>query len=284
MVRGVFEPPSSFTLRALARGKLLICVCAIAVALGGLAYGDSRPRSYTASATLQVGQVNPNSPGFYSYVLSASALATAFSRSVSAEPVLATVHRKLGLAPATAVARLSGEPLPQSPAFKVIAAGTSEKGAVALANVAAAAVIAYEGKSNSSNPEAESLLREYRDASLQLQRATAALDGLNQAAAARHAAISSPSRAQAAAEAQRDAAAVKVKAIGIAYTAAVSSQAPRSGLVSLVAGATTASSNHRSKIELYGFIGLLAGILLGALLALGLERLRGPRQRLPKPV
>ncbi len=89
MVHGVFEPPSSFVLSAIGRNKLLVCGCAVVAALIGTAYGLSRPRTYTASATLQVGQVNPNSPGFYSYVQSASALATAFSRAISAEPVLA---------------------------------------------------------------------------------------------------------------------------------------------------------------------------------------------------
>jgi hypothetical protein len=278
LVQGVFEPPSGFALMAIARNKLIVCAFAVVLALAGLAYGLSRPRTYTASATLQVGQVNPNSPGFYSYVLSSAALASAFSHAIGAEPVLATVQRKLALPPAKAVARLSAEPLPQSPAFKVIATGTSEAGAVDLANVAAGAIIAYEGQSNSANPEAESLLHEYREASLRLQRASAELARLEQAARASHTPRSAPSNALSDAEAERNAAAVKLKAVGVAYTAAVSSQAPRSGLVSLVAGATSASNNRRSKVEMYGFIGLLVGIVVGAIAAYVRERLRVDRQ------
>jgi len=84
-IGGVFEPPSGLVLSAIARNKLMICVFALVFALIGTAYGLSRQRTYTASATLQVGQVNPNSPGFYSYVQSAAALAGAFSRAISAE-------------------------------------------------------------------------------------------------------------------------------------------------------------------------------------------------------
>src|SRR5665213_3234300 len=73
-VRGIFEPPNGFVLAAIARHKLIVGLCAVALALIGAGYGLSRPKTYTATATLQVGQVNPNSPGFGSYVQSASAL------------------------------------------------------------------------------------------------------------------------------------------------------------------------------------------------------------------
>jgi uncharacterized protein involved in exopolysaccharide biosynthesis len=75
----IFEPPSGLVLTAIARNKLIVCICAILVALAGIGYGLARRAQFTASATLQVGQVNPNSAGFYSYVESAAALATAFS-------------------------------------------------------------------------------------------------------------------------------------------------------------------------------------------------------------
>jgi uncharacterized protein involved in exopolysaccharide biosynthesis len=118
LIEGVFEPPSGFLLRSIAHSKLLVCLFAVVFAVAGTAFGLSRQRTYTASATLQVGQVNPNSPGFYGYVQSAASLATAFSRAIDAEPVLATVQQKLGLAPSEAIPRLSAEPLPVSPAFR----------------------------------------------------------------------------------------------------------------------------------------------------------------------
>src|SRR6202050_1665416 len=255
LIEGVFEPPSGLVLTALSRNKLIVCVLAVALALAGTAYGLSRQTTYTASATLQVGQVNPNSPGFYSYVASAAALATAFSRAIAAETVLATVHQQLKLAPSQAVARLSSEPLPLSPAFRVIATGPTESEAVQLANVTANALIVYESPPHRANPEAPSLLHEYREASFQLQQAAASLDHLDLRKG-----VSAEARAHASVE--KNAAEVKLRALGNAYVGAVTSQAPRSGLVSLVAGATSASSDHGSKVEIFGFIGLLAGVVI----------------------
>ncbi|HTA35695.1 MAG TPA: Wzz/FepE/Etk N-terminal domain-containing protein [Solirubrobacteraceae bacterium] len=272
LLRGIFEPPSAAPVAALARHKLLIAVVAIVCAALGVGYGLSRHPVYTASATLQVGQVNPNSPGFYGYVQSAAALASAFSRAIDAEPVLDAVHQKLGLTAVAASGRLSAEPIPVSPAFRVIATGPSRTAAVALANVTAAAVVSYESQSNSANPEASSLLHEYAEASFQLQGADAAFSRL---ASDKHASA----QARAHAGAARTAAQVKLKAIGNSYVAAVTSQAPRSGLVTLLAGATGASSDHRSKVEMFALIGLLVGVVSGCLAAALRERhLRGPSQ------
>jgi uncharacterized protein involved in exopolysaccharide biosynthesis len=268
LIRGIFEPPSGANVSALARHKLLIGVVAIACALLGIGYGLSRRPVYTASATLQVGQVNPNSPGFYGYVQSAAALASAFSRAVQAEPVLDVVRQKLDLTPAAAGARLSAEPIPVSPAFRVIATGPSRSSALSLANVTANALIAYESQTNSSNPEAGSLLHEYTEASFQLQQADAAFARL-----ARGRRASAQRRARAGAE--RTAAEVKLKALGNSYVGAVTSQAPRSGLVTLLAGATSASGDRRSKVETFGLIGLLAGLVLGCVAAVLRERRAG---------
>ena len=269
----VFEPPGGKLLVAIARHKLLICVCAVIFAAVGVGVGVEHRSTYTSTATLQVGQVNPNSPGFYGYVQSAAALATAFSRSIDAAPVLGKIQDQLHIAPATAIERLSAEPLPSSPAFRVIATGPSEADAVGLANAAALAIVTYEGQTNSANPAAASLLHEYREASLARQRADAKLASLRQAHA--------PASALEQAEVARSTAIVRLQAIETAYTGAVTSQAPRTGLVSLLAGATSASSDHRAKIELYGFLGLLAGVIIGCLLAAALERRSARRTAKP---
>jgi capsular polysaccharide biosynthesis protein len=271
LIQGVFEPPSGLTWTAITRHKLIVCMFAVLLAALGVAYGLSRPRVYTASATLQVGQVNPNSPGFLGYVQSATSLATAFSRAIDAEQVLDKVQHKLKLAPATSIARLSAEPLPLSPAFRVFATGPTEVAAVQLANVAANAVIGYEGQSNSANPEASTLLHEYREASLHQEQILSRLSGISQKTSR-----SAAERAQA--QAEENAAQVKLKAIAVAYTAAIASQAPRNGLVSLVAGAAGASSDRSSKVEKLGLIGLLAGIVVGCGVAVLVERRRLARR------
>lgn len=248
LVRGVFDPPEGLAFGAIRRHKKLIAIFAVLGLLAGAALGLVRPATYEAAATLQVGQVNPNSPGFASYTQSSSSLATAFSRAIAAAPVLATVEHKLHLAKTRASQRLSSEPIPLSPAFRVLATGPSAAKAKRLANVAAAGVIAYENRTNSANPEAASLLAAYRRASLELSEASAAV-------------ASSGGTLQA--KAKQSAAKIKLKAIASAYVATVGSQPPREGFISLLAGATSATSNRNSRIQLYGFLGLLLGLLAG---------------------
>jgi capsular polysaccharide biosynthesis protein len=259
--RGLFEPPRGFVVMAIARHKLLIAIVAVATAMLGVGYGLLRKPNYTAAATLQVGQVNPNSPGFYGYVQSAAALAGAFSRAIDAEPVLDVVQRKLHLTPAAAAARLSSEPIPVSPAFRVIATGPSAAAAIELANVTAAGITEYETHSNGTGGEAEALLHEYAEASFALQNATQSFS-----TAQRNRRTSAQQLARSAAD--RTAAEVKLKAIGNSYVSAVASQAPSAGLVSLLAGAAGASSDRRAKIEMLGLIGLLAGLVLGSSFAM----------------
>lgn len=264
-------------MRTLAHNWLLVCLLAAAFGLGGAALAASRRPTYTAAATLQVGQVNPNSPGFYSYVTSATALAAAYSRAIAAEPVLAQIHRSLGIAPSVAVSRLSAEPLPQSPAFRVIATGPSARAARSLANAAAGAIVAYESNSNSANPEAAVLLNEYRGAALGLQRSDTRLGSIERAARTkRHASLET---VLSEARAGRAAAAAKLAAIGDAYTAAVTSAAPRSGLVSLLAGATSAEGDRSARIQLGALVGVLIGLAVGAALAAGRERYGRPGRR-----
>ncbi len=212
--------------------------------------------------------MNPNSPGFASYTQSTTALATAFSRSIDAAPVLAGVEHKLGLPANSAVSRLSAEPIPLSPVFKVVATGPSAKAATRLANATAAAVIKYVGKTNSSNPEARSLLHEYTAASVALRQAQTKVEALEEGSEG-----SSGSQQLLKAEADKSSAQVQVEALNRSYVAAITSQAPREGLLTLVAGATSASSDSHSKVELYGLLGLLVGLVVGC----GFAVVREPR-------
>jgi capsular polysaccharide biosynthesis protein len=256
LVRGVFEPPESLVLSAIGYHKRIIIILAVLGALAGAAFGLLRPVTYEAAATLQVGQVNPNSPGFASYTQSSSSLATAFSRAIAAAPVLKQVNDKLHLAKAKASANLSSEAIPLSPAFRVIATGPSAAEAMRLANVAATGVVTYVNHSNSANPEAASLLSAYRRASLELSKATDEVAQLGSLEA----------------KAAQSAAKIKLKAIASAYIATVGSQPPREGFISLLAGATSATSDRKSRVELYGFLGLLLGGLIGCCIAVLRER------------
>lgn len=261
---GIFDRPGGPFVTALSRHKLAIAVCALLFAALGLAFGLLSSPTYTGSASLQVGQVNPNSPGFVGYTQSASSLAEVFSRAVYAEPVLKQVEAELGLPAAVAAERLSAEPIALSPVFRVVATGPSAEAAENLANSASEAVVAYVGKSNSANPQSAALLHDAHGAAVDLRRAEAKVNHL--------AAAGAEELFQA--EAARNVAKLKLEAISKSYVETVATQAPRAGLVSLVAGATIAESDRHSKAQLYALIGFLVGLLAGGALALLLERWR----------
>ena len=264
------SPLADPVIRAVRRQKLLVLLISILAVGTGAGIGAVRQPTYTAAATLQVGTVNPNSPGFYGFVQSAADLATAFSRSITAAPVLATIHHTLGLTPTQAAQRLSAAPIPVSPSFRIIATGPTEHAAVGLAHVASKAVITYEAHANSTNPQATALLKSYQQAAAAREKAAVLVKKLSKipATSLTEAETEALTRARAA----LDAAQVHATALGAEYQNAVVSSAPSTGLVSLLAGAAGATSDHRAKIELFGFLGLLAGVILGCAIAVPVDR------------
>jgi hypothetical protein len=243
----------------------VIILCSVVLACGGAALGITRPRTYSASSTLQVGKVNPNSPGFYGFVQSATALAGAFSRSIIAEPVLADVQHRLHVAPSEAVERLSSEPIPNSPIFRVIATGSSAQAAIGLANVASSAVVAYVREANSASSDGTSLLGSYHAVSLRL----AALQTETQGAERAYAHHPSSAALATVEGLKAQLAKEKLRAQAIAANYQQNSQSTTSTeLVSVLANAVTATNNHTAKIELYAFIGLLLGFVAGCAMAL----------------
>ena len=260
---------------AIAANKPLVFLCALLFAVFGVLAGMHRKGTYTSAATLQVGKVNPNSPGFYGFVQSASDLATAFSRAVTAEPVLDAVNARLHLSTITAVDRLSAEPIPNSPAFRVIATGPTARAAMNLANVASSALIAYEARANTYSPEGHRLLAAYRDAELGLARAKAAVTHA-EAARSEDPSAKATQRLENA-QASQAAATLEAQALAAGYQLSAQAATTRE-LISPLAQAVSATSDRRSKIELLGFVGLLGGLVIGCALA-ALRELRAGVRR-----
>lgn len=281
---GIFEPPRGLVLTSISRHKRLVAIVTIIGAVLGLLAGIARKPTYTATSTLQVGTVNLNAPGFNGFVQGATSLSTVFSRAIFASSVLKELHSKLGIGSGEAARRLSAEPIPLSPSFDIIATGLTSKSAIALANTASTAVVSYEQKAASAtSPQAEVLLKSYHKAAQELQQARALVESYsteasrNKANALKVGNTQSymPSKALIQAQTTEDEAKTRAEAIGAAYksvTASTAGASPASGLISIIAEASTTTNNRKSKLQLYGLIGLFAGIIIGCLVAVLRER------------
>jgi hypothetical protein len=222
-----------------------------------------------------VGKVNPNSPGFYGFVQSSSDLATAFSRAITAGPVLSTVRGRLGLSAHDAVARLAAEPIPNSPVFRVVATGPTPRAAIDLANVSSEALIAYEANANTYSPESGRLLGAYRQASLALAHTRTEVDNAT-GEYAKHKDNATLMRLENA-EADRAAATLRTQALAGGYQQSAQSATTRD-LISPLSAAVTAGGDRSSKMQLLGFFGFLGGLLIGCAIAVLLESRSGFRR------
>ena len=103
------EAAPSLVVAAFGRYKWLVLGLALLFAAGGLAAGVKRKAVWSATSSVQVGQINPNSPGFYGFAQSATDLATTYSRAITADGVLSIIHKKMGLTPQQAATRLTAQ-------------------------------------------------------------------------------------------------------------------------------------------------------------------------------
>jgi Chain length determinant protein len=273
------EPAPSLLVGALGRYKWLVLALAVLLAAAGAAIGYQRKPVWTATASVQVGQVNPNSPGFYGFAQSATELATTYSRAITANGVLAIVHQKTGLAPQDAASHLTATPIPDGAAFNVIATGPSSQAAMKLANSAAAAMISYEAANsssgNTSGSNATALFNQYRLQSQQLAHDKAVVQKLQNQQSSSGTGTSNPTDpALVKAQANADLAEGRANALAAAYTQALENQQPPGTLLAPLASALGASSDRSHKLELFGFVGLALGLLIGATVAILLEQRR----------
>ncbi len=261
--------------RALRRHLPLFLAPVVLLTAAGVLLGLARTPVYTAESRLMVGKVNPNSPALGGFVQTTTALATAYSRSIGASAVVDPVGARLRLDPAQVASRLTASPIPQSPVVRVIATGATAPAAVAVARLAAPQLERYVTALNASNPDGPRLLRSYRSATLAAGSAQARVAHLARV----YAQAQTPAHLARLDDAQADrgTAQLTANAAGAAYELSEQGQASTQ-IVTVLSLATSAATDRRHMLELLAFAGLLAGLLLGTLLAWAAEQ-RGVRPR-----
>lgn len=229
----------------------------------GLALGLLRAPTYTATANLSVdfGAQNPSS--LSGSVTAAQALADSYSRAVFATPVVSQVARKTGSSAGEVSDHVSASPIPDSTVVKVSGAAGSEHAAIDLANISATALTHYIGSLNGTRKGSTPALIQFRQAESLYQDRLA-----HQLELATHA-DANPSDETAQEELKRarvktQVALLKKTSVGELYGA---SQEAYVAPLSFLSEATSASSDKLSRLQLLGFIGLVAGLAIGAALA-----------------
>lgn len=242
---------------------VLISIVAFVGAGAGLAL--LRTPTYTATARLAVGRIDITSPGALSgYAIATQALATGYSRTVTALAVAKPVSAKTGISIKDVQSHVTATPVPESPVFRVEGTAPNADQAKALANYSSQALIRYAARLNQNNPDSNRLYRQYKAAFVQRKLAKQQLNIARADASARP--IPTAEEEVDSARSEVEAASLRVDAVGKAYTASIQSQVATQ-LIQVISPATEASSDRRSTFMIFVFIGLVIGLLVGAAVA-----------------
>lgn len=264
--RTVAPPPTKVSLgRAMLWNWWVVLVSVAVFVLAGAAFALLRTPTYTATARLQVGRIDITSPGALSgYAIATQALATGYSRTVTALGVAKPVSAKTGISVKDVQSHVTATPVAESPVFKIEGTSPSSDQAKALANYSSAALIRYVAKLNQNNPDSRRLYNQYKTAIVDRKLAEQQLSIAGADAKARPTA--SAEEEVDSAKSEVEAASLRVEALGKAYTASIQSQVATQ-LIQVISPATEAISDRRSRFMILTFIGLIVGLLVGGAVA-----------------
>lgn len=251
----------------------LIFLLPIVLLLGlAIAYSTARDPEYTAHARMSSARFDVSDPGALPGFLQAGqALASVYSRAISADVVVGRVASELRL-PANEVSRsLSATPVPQTPFVDIEATSGQPGRAVVLANKAAASLVAY-AKTLAVTGGSRALSQKIAIASTVMSRRERELRRQTRRAARRRSRAADRSVDRAAAAVTQ--AQLRLDALRSAYLQLKQTQtgvAP----AQLLTTARRASSDRGSRAQIALVIALLGGLLLGTAAA----TLRANRRR-----
>lgn len=253
---------------AVRRHPFLAVLPLVILTAAGILVGLSRHPVYTATTRMYV-QVPSGEPStLFAVTDAASGLASAYSRAIAATSVGNAVARDLKSDPAAAGGTTSATPVPDSPIVKVTGQTSSDRSAVRLANVAADELAKYINNLNTSNTASQSALAAFSAATHRVARARANVVDA-QRAVAQFPSTAAKTQLESA-RAAYEVAQLRQSAAKARFTSLQSGQQPS---LEPLRRATGATNDRKSKLELYGFAGFLAGALAGCALALAARAL-----------
>lgn len=289
------QRPARVTLAsAMRRYPVVVLLPIVALVAAGIAIGQGRKPTYTASTQLQVGSFDIASQATPGYVQAEVTLATAYSREVESQLVYRPAARRLRLSPQSVAARLSSSAVPSNPNFTINATGPSPRDAIRLAGAATDALHNAVNVVNQGEMASTQLLNRYRNAQREANRLAVRSATLQRAAGTTTTTATAPTTTGGATaatstplttspaiqRAQLDQQVAQLQAQTLANLYTQASNTPRSGaIIQVLIPASSASSDRRSITERYGVIGALAGAIVGAMLALLVAKLRSRRGR-----
>lgn len=263
------DRPEASPLQAAGRRPLLVALVVILCTALGILAGFLREPVYTAQARLSVGSIDVPSQALPGYVEATKSLAEAYSRSVESPAIVDRVAQRTGTPAEQVRSSLTASPIPESPVILLEAKTGEARRSVAVADSGAAALLDYIRGLTASADDQDALLREFRQATIELDRALAS----RRAAGRRYEAAQTPRNSQRlrSAKADAEAARLRVQSLSTRYEAAQQRQfAP--DFVQVVTRPQAASSDRTAGIQLRGFAGLVVGVIAALALATLLSR------------
>jgi capsular polysaccharide biosynthesis protein len=253
---------------ALKRSWVLILVCVLACAGAGVAISLLRSPVYKADSQLFVGSFDVRSVAIPGFVTASQQLADAYSRLAASDAVVVPVARQLSLSPAKVRERLSSSNVPGSPVVRITAEGPSRRAAVELARAASSETVTQVRALTNRTNEAEQLFTRFKTAAAKAQQADAR--------AARVRAQGASQKTILAAQTDAEVAKLGVQTLANLYGEA---RANSGGVAQahVVNAAVTATSDRAEVLQQIVLLGVVAGLVAGAGLAVLRERRQLPQ-------
>ena len=267
------EPPMPESLARVAlRYWWLVLLPVLALVGAAIGLGLQREPTYRAQSELNVGSINARTQAVPGYVEAAKSLASSYSRMTETRAFLVEVSRRADLSVAEVRDRLAVSPVVDNALITVQATGRSEQDAVGLTRQATRELVRTVGAINRRADDSADLLRDYRRKSLTASRAEVRAQRLRNQVAQDASRVSSGRLARA----ESEAATAKLEAdtAGQRYTAATQVQSPAAG-VEVIDPARATGDDQREQLQKMGFVGLVAGLVVG----LGFAALADRRRR-----